>query len=203
MRSGRRLTTLLPVAALLLLGALVAASVSGSAASTVRSSSAVADLGPAPRTETGFKNLDPKFHRASNWVRVRLFLLGMFSVFNRDTHFDPLPLGAPDLVWLRQNRTEATATWIGHATVLLQVDGVNILTDPNWSDRVGPFNGLVGVGRYRRDRTLPLTGIGVEHRTCRPAEDHTQSVEVVRVRVADLNSIAVHEHLFPAGEPGD
>jgi len=30
-------------------------------------------------------------------------------------------------------------TWIGHATVLVQADGVNILTDPVWSDRVGPF----------------------------------------------------------------
>ncbi|MBB4100869.1 MBL fold metallo-hydrolase [Sphingomonas kyeonggiensis] len=30
-------------------------------------------------------------------------------------------------------------TWIGHATVLVQADGVNILTDPVWSDTVGPF----------------------------------------------------------------
>lgn len=30
-------------------------------------------------------------------------------------------------------------TWVNHATVLVQMDGVNILTDPVWSDRVGPF----------------------------------------------------------------
>jgi len=30
-------------------------------------------------------------------------------------------------------------TWIGHATVLVQVDGLNILTDPIWSDRASPF----------------------------------------------------------------
>lgn len=30
-------------------------------------------------------------------------------------------------------------TWIGHATVLVQADGINILTDPVWSDRAGPF----------------------------------------------------------------
>jgi len=34
---------------------------------------------------------------------------------------------------------EMRVTWIGHATVLVQADGVNILTDPVWSDTVGPF----------------------------------------------------------------
>ncbi|MBR0553363.1 MBL fold metallo-hydrolase [Stakelama marina] len=31
------------------------------------------------------------------------------------------------------------ATWVGHATVLVQADGMNILTDPIWSDNAGPF----------------------------------------------------------------
>ena len=30
-------------------------------------------------------------------------------------------------------------TWIGHATVLIQTQGLNILTDPIWSERTGPF----------------------------------------------------------------
>ena len=30
-------------------------------------------------------------------------------------------------------------TWIGHATVLVQTNGLNILTDPIWSERTGPF----------------------------------------------------------------
>ena len=31
------------------------------------------------------------------------------------------------------------ATWIGHSTVLIQTAGLNILTDPVWSERTGPF----------------------------------------------------------------
>ncbi|MFT3976763.1 MAG: MBL fold metallo-hydrolase [Sphingomonas bacterium] len=31
------------------------------------------------------------------------------------------------------------ATWIGHATVLIQTQGLNILTDPIWSDKTGPL----------------------------------------------------------------
>ncbi len=150
MRRDRRWTAALLGGALLAVAALAAAS-AGRSAPPPPSATAVAELGPAPRTESGFANLDPKFHRASNWLRVRFFLLGTFSVLNRETRFEPLPLASPDLAELRQNRTAATATWIGHSTVLLQLDGVNILTDPNWADRVGPFGGLVGVGRY----TLP------------------------------------------------
>lgn len=40
---------------------------------------------------------------------------------------------------------EMRVTWIGHATVLVQADGVNILTDPVWSETVGPF----GIGPRR------------------------------------------------------
>ena len=32
------------------------------------------------------------------------------------------------------------ATWVGHATVLVQTQGLNILTDPVWSATVGPFD---------------------------------------------------------------
>ncbi len=38
------------------------------------------------------------------------------------------------------------ATWIGHATVLVQTQGLNILTDPVWSDRASPF-GFMGPKR--------------------------------------------------------
>ena len=33
-------------------------------------------------------------------------------------------------------------TMVGHATLLLQVAGLNILTDPVWSERVSPFSFL-------------------------------------------------------------
>jgi len=39
-------------------------------------------------------------------------------------------------------------TWIGHSTVLVQAGGLNILTDPIWAKRAGPF-GLFGPARVR------------------------------------------------------
>lgn len=38
-----------------------------------------------------------------------------------------------------------TAIWVGHATVLIQTQGLNILTDPIWAERAGPF----GIGPKR------------------------------------------------------
>nr|XP_020455327.1 N-acyl-phosphatidylethanolamine-hydrolyzing phospholipase D isoform X3 [Monopterus albus] len=39
-------------------------------------------------------------------------------------------------------------TWLGHATVLVEMDGLNLLTDPIFSQRASPFQ-LVGPKRYR------------------------------------------------------
>jgi L-ascorbate metabolism protein UlaG (beta-lactamase superfamily) len=42
-----------------------------------------------------------------------------------------------DLNYLRGNRTVPSVTWVGHATFLIQAGGVNIITDPVWSGRMG------------------------------------------------------------------
>src|SRR3954469_2475124 len=44
----------------------------------------------------------------------------------------------PQLVHPRAPVRAATATWMGHSTVLLQVGGLNLLTDPMWSERAFP-----------------------------------------------------------------
>jgi len=38
----------------------------------------------------------------------------------------------------RAPRDAASATWIGHSTVLLQIGGLNVLTDPIFSERAFP-----------------------------------------------------------------
>ena len=47
---------------------------------------------------------------------------------------------------------ELAATWLGHATVLLEVEGRRVLTDPVWSERVSPSQ---SVGP-RRNHPVPL-----------------------------------------------
>jgi N-acyl-phosphatidylethanolamine-hydrolysing phospholipase D len=58
----------------------------------------------------------------------------------------PLVPAHNDGARLRANHTGATVTWIGHATLLIQLDGLNILTDPHWSERASPV-GFAGPKR--------------------------------------------------------
>ncbi len=62
----------------------------------------------------------------------------------------------PDWVPVTQGRPPArvegdrlVVTWIGHATVLIQTHGLNIVTDPIWSDRTGPQLGPMRFGSRR------------------------------------------------------
>ncbi len=49
-------------------------------------------------------------------------------------------LAKNDPAFLQSNGEKSTLTWIGHATVLLQLKGRNILTDPHFSERASPVS---------------------------------------------------------------
>ncbi len=53
----------------------------------------------------------------------------------------------------RVEHGELIVTYINHATTLIQIDGLNILTDPIWSLRAGPFS-MFGPKRIRRPGVL-------------------------------------------------
>jgi N-acyl-phosphatidylethanolamine-hydrolysing phospholipase D len=146
MRNPRRLTIL--VVGYILSGFLLASAASVGVVPDLERGQAGAELPRAPRRDGTFHNLDPGFHRASNWTRVRLYLLGLTGIVSSTRHFAPLPTAAPDVEALRQNHHDATVTWVGHSTLLVQLDGVNLLTDPVWSQRLGPLSGTVGVKRF-------------------------------------------------------
>lgn len=38
---------------------------------------------------------------------------------------------------IKENRVHTSFTWIGHSTFLIQINGINILTDPVWAKRMG------------------------------------------------------------------
>lgn len=63
----------------------------------------------------------------------------------------PIPQVAPDLAFVHGNAgpdQQPAVTWIGHATVLAQLGGISLLTDPIFAERASPF-GFVGPKRHQ------------------------------------------------------
>ena len=58
-----------------------------------------------------------------------------------DSRFGPVPQP-------RVNGKDLRVTFVNHATVLIQTEGLNILTDPIWSERASPFS-WAGPKRHR------------------------------------------------------
>ena len=71
----------------------------------------------------------------------------------------PTPRVDPDLAFLHANAAagasmQPAATWIGHASVLMQLGGLSILTDPVFSERVSPLS-FAGPKRHSAPGLLP------------------------------------------------
>jgi N-acyl-phosphatidylethanolamine-hydrolysing phospholipase D len=94
-------------------------------------------LRPRHHLVRGFQNLSAAYQYP---VLGRLGRLVLDRVQGEPRRGAPLAVERNDGAALRQNGTRATVTWIGHATLLVQLDGLNILTDPTWSERASPFH---------------------------------------------------------------
>jgi N-acyl-phosphatidylethanolamine-hydrolysing phospholipase D len=53
-----------------------------------------------------------------------------------------IPFILSDSIDIPHNVQTGMITWVGHSTFLIQTNGVNILTDPVWSNQVGPLPGI-------------------------------------------------------------
>ena len=93
----------------------------------------------------GFRNLNPGFSRPSAWTRWTFIGRRTWHSLTAPRAFEA-PRVANDGAALRVSPPPTAITWIGHATLLVQVDGLSILTDPQWSDRAGPTS-FIGARR--------------------------------------------------------
>ena len=67
--------------------------------------------------------------------------------------YEAIPVLRPDLAYLRENRVDTNVTWVGHATVLLELAGLNVVTDPQFGERASPLP-FLGPERHVR---VPFT----------------------------------------------
>jgi len=60
----------------------------------------------------------------------------------------PLPAENPLDKWTKKPQSGLRVTWLGHSTMLIEIDGVRVLTDPVWGPRASPST-LVGPKRFQ------------------------------------------------------
>lgn len=97
---------------------------------------------PSHHRNGGFQNSDGEFRPRSlaevlrwRWNASRLGL--------PPRPLQPIPAQPADLAFLTANAGPAqqpAVTWVGHATVLAQLGGLSLLTDPIFSARASPFS---------------------------------------------------------------
>lgn len=108
---------------------------------------------PPHYTANGFRN---------PWGQERQVRFRDFLRWRRERRADPppryrdvvgaLPLAEPDWTRIAHPGDSLVVTWIGHASFLLQLGGLNILTDPIFSERGSP----VQFAGPRRVTALPF-----------------------------------------------
>ena len=119
----------------------------------------------------------------------------------RDGHrvpITPLPAVDPRSDWLRPPDAGLRATWLGHSTVLVEIDGWKVLTDPVWGRRASPFR-LLGPRRFQPVpvalRDLPAVDVVVI------SHDHYDHLDYPTIRalaastVPFVTSLGVGAHL--------
>lgn len=95
--------------------------------------------GPAHHVEGGFRNPNPEFKRPDGWTRWSFFGRRIWASLVAPRSFYA-PRVVNDGSALRAGLDNPSVTWIGHSTLLVQLAGVNILTDPHWGNRASPLS---------------------------------------------------------------
>lgn len=118
----------------------------------------------------------------------------------------PLPSVNPLVTWTRLPDSGLRATWLGHSTVMLELDGMRVLTDPVWGKRASPAQ-FAGPKRFQpipvAIRSLPPIDVVVV------SHDHYDHLDYPTVRelrkrdVPFVTSLGVGAHLEAWGVPAE
>ena len=147
----------------------------------------------------GFRNLYPVAPGLRNpAVPMPSIREMLWSSNSRRVPAGPLPVADPRSTWLRPPDTGLRATWLGHSSVLLEIDGWRVLTDPVWGPRASP-SVLVGPKRFQPApvalRDVPeVDAIVISH-------DHYDHLDyptikaLARSRVPFITALGVGAHL--------
>ena len=116
----------------------------------------------------------------------------------RRTPPGPLPSMSPLSTWTKKPQSGLRVTWLGHSTMLIEIDGVRILTDPVWGPRASP-SALVGPKRFQPVpvtlREMPPVDVVVISHDHYDHLDYPTIRALAKTRVPFVTSLGVGAHL--------
>jgi L-ascorbate metabolism protein UlaG (beta-lactamase superfamily) len=152
----------------------------------------------------GFRNIHPIPATLRDPSAPRPTLSDFLCGGARRVPLAPLPAVDPMGGWTRAAGTGLRATWLGHSTVLLEMDGLRILTDPVWGPRASPSR-LLGPKRFQPVpislRKMPPLDVVVISHDHYDHLDYPTIRELARGDVPFVTSLGVGAHLEAWGVP--
>src|SRR5215472_12107735 len=116
----------------------------------------------------------------------------------------PLPAVSPLDTWSKPPGTGLRVTWLGHSTVIIEIDGLRVLTDPVWGTRASPSR-LIGPKRFQPVpvalRALPPIDLVVVSHDHYDHLDYPTIRELAKLAVPIVTSLGVGAHLEAWGVP--
>jgi L-ascorbate metabolism protein UlaG (beta-lactamase superfamily) len=117
---------------------------------------------------------------------------------NRRVPLAPLPAVNPKSIWSKAPGSGLRATWLGHSTVLIEIDGLRVLTDPVWGPRASPSR-FAGPKRFQPVpvplRAMPPIDLVVISHDHYDHLDYPSIRELAKSEVPFVTSLGVGAHL--------
>ena len=150
----------------------------------------------------GFRNRHPVLAGLRDLTAPRPTLSEFLCGGSRRVPSAPLPAVDPRAGWLRASDSGLRVTWLGHSTVLIEIDGLRVLTDPVWGPRASPSR-LAGPKRFQPVpvalKALPAIDLVLVSHDHYDHLDYPTIRELARLGVPFVTSLGVGAHLQAFG----
>ena len=150
----------------------------------------------------GFRNLHPIPPGLRDLSAPRPTLSEFLCGSPRRVPRAPLPSLDPREAWLKPADTGLRATWLGHSTVLIEIGGRRVLTDPVWGPRASPSR-IAGPKRFQPVpvalRAMPPIDLVLVSHDHYDHLDYPTIRELARTDVPFVTSLGVGAHLEAFG----